>query len=151
MKTTVDIAERDLRDWPRSNEVSRRLEAISGVGVLTATALAANLGDGAQFRNGRKFSDFLGLVPRRSDAVGPLKLGRISNRGNRYLRTNLVHGARSASFWRLRRGGPGALRPRTGSESTACRRILADYCRGRGASYSEFGSPQIENRLSLAS
>ena len=106
----ISELERELRTWHRASPVSRRLEAIPGVGVITATALTAALGDGAPFRNGRQFAASLGLVPRQHGTGGKMKLGRISKRGDPYLRTNLVHGARSALFWRLRRDGPGAPR-----------------------------------------
>ena len=102
--------EKELGKWHRGNAQSRRLETIPGIGPLTATALVAALGDGAQFRNGRQFSASLGLVPRQEGTGGKVKLGRISKRGDAYLRSNLVHGARSAMHWQLRRGGPGAPR-----------------------------------------
>ncbi len=88
--------ERELRKWHRGNAQSRRLEAIPGIGPLTATALVAALGDAVQFRNGRQFSASLGLVPRQNGTGGRIKLGGISKRGDSYLRSNLVHGARSA-------------------------------------------------------
>ena len=56
--------EATLMAWHRSNQASRRLATIPGVGVITATALVATIGDGAQFRSGRQLSAWLGLVPR---------------------------------------------------------------------------------------
>ena len=79
----------------RSQEECRRIEAVEGVGPLGATAVVATFGDGRQFGNGRQFSAALGLVPRQHSTGGePLLLG-ISKRGDRYVRTLLIHGARS--------------------------------------------------------
>jgi transposase len=73
----------------------QRLMSIPGVGVMTATALVAHLGDGGQFGKARQYAAYLGLVPRQHSSGGRDRLGRISKRGNRYLRTLLIHGARS--------------------------------------------------------
>ena len=83
-----------LLAWHRSNEASRRPATIPGVGVITATALVATIGDGAQFRSGRQLSAWLGLVPRQHSSGGKDRLGRISKRGDGYIRRLLVHGAR---------------------------------------------------------
>jgi transposase len=69
---------------------------VRGVGPLSASALAASLGDLSQFRNGRQFSAFLGLVPRQRSTGGKQRLGRITKRGDAYLRRLMVIGARSA-------------------------------------------------------
>ena len=98
--------DRELLQWHRTSPLSQRLGAIPG--PLTATALTVSLGDGRQFRNRRQFAASLGLVPRQHGTGGKVRLGQISKRGDRYLRCNLVHGARSALAWRLRRDGPGA-------------------------------------------
>ena len=79
-----------------------------GVGPLTATALTAVLGDGRRFRSGRPFAASLGRVPRQFGTGRTLRLGHISKRGDGYLRRNLVHGARAALSWCLRKDGPGA-------------------------------------------
>ena len=82
-----------------SNEACRRLGAIEGIGPKIATAVIATYGDGQQFRNGRHFAASLGLVPRQhTTGDRPVLLG-ISKRGDRYLRTLLIHGARSAIRW----------------------------------------------------
>ena len=91
--------EKTLKAWHRSSEASRRLEAIPGVGVITATALVATLGDASQFRSGRQLSAWLGLVPRQTSSGGKDRLGRISKRGDGYLRRLLVHGARAVLRW----------------------------------------------------
>ena len=81
----------------------RRLMAIPGVGVLTATALVAAVGDAAAFRNGRQMAAWLGLVPRQRSTGGRPTLLGISKRGDRYLRTLLIHGARSSLRFASRR------------------------------------------------
>lgn len=73
----------------------RRIEAIPGVGPLTSTALLASVGDAQTFRSGRELAAFLGLVPRQSGTGGRVKLLGISKRGDPYLRTLLIHGART--------------------------------------------------------
>ena len=94
-----------LLAWHRSNEASRRLATIPGVGVITATALVATIGDGAQFRSGRQLSAWLGLVPRQHSSGGKDRLGRISKRGDGYIRRLLVHGARTVLRWRRAKPG----------------------------------------------
>jgi transposase len=87
--------EQRLKDWHRNNEASRRLEALPGVGLITATALVAEVGDAKHFARGRQFAAWIGLTPREHSSGGhSIKLG-ISKRGNRYLRTLLIHGARA--------------------------------------------------------
>ncbi len=79
--------------WHRQNDTSQRLATIPGVGVLTATALAASVTDPSQFRYGRQFAAFLGLVPRQNSSGGKERLGRITKMGDGYLRKLLVVGA----------------------------------------------------------
>ena len=98
----VDL-ERKLKVWHRASEASRRLETIPGVGVITATALVATIGDASQFRSGRQLAAWLGLVPRQHSSGGKEKLGRISKRGDGYLRKLLVHGARTVLLWSRRK------------------------------------------------
>ncbi len=92
----VDVIEQRLGAWHRDSPASRRLAAIPGVGSLTATALVAMMGDPAAFRSGREFAAWLGLVPRHSGTGGRVRMLGISKRGDAYLRTLLIHGARSA-------------------------------------------------------
>ena len=80
-----------------------RLMTIPGIGVLTATALVAAVGDAAEFRNGREMAAWLGLVPRQRSTGGRPTLLGISKRGDRYLRTLLIHGARAALRYAPRR------------------------------------------------
>jgi len=86
---------RALLAWHRQDEASQRLASIPGVGVITATALAATVTDPTHFRSGREFAAFLGLVPRQNSSGGKERLGRISKMGDRYLRKLLVVGATS--------------------------------------------------------
>jgi transposase len=92
---TRDITqiEHRLAAWRREDEAARRISAIPGVGLLTASAAIATIGEANVFRNGREFAAFLGLVPRHSGTGGRVKLLGISKRGDRYLRSLLIHGA----------------------------------------------------------
>jgi transposase len=87
--------ERRLMAWHRQNAASQRLETIPGVGILTATALAASVPDPSVFKSGRQFAAYLGLVPRQNSSGGKDRLGHISKMGNGYLRKLLVVGATS--------------------------------------------------------
>ena len=91
--------EKKLKAWHRTNEASRRLETIPGVGVITATALVATIGDASQFHSGRQLAAWLGLVPRQRSSGGKERLGRISKRGDGYIRRLLVYGARADLRW----------------------------------------------------
>lgn len=74
---------------------AHRLDPVPGIGVLCATALAATLGDGSGYRSAREFSACLGLVPAHDGTGGKTRVGHLSKRGDPYLRTLLIHGARS--------------------------------------------------------
>ncbi|GAA5053461.1 IS110-like element ISCc4 family transposase [Erythrobacter westpacificensis] len=91
----IQALSRQLLVWHRQDETSQRLATIPGVGVISATALAASVVNPAQFRSGREFAASLGLVPRQNSSGGKDKLGRISKMGDRYLRKLLVVGATS--------------------------------------------------------
>ena len=104
----IDRIERRLTAWHRQTLASRRIAAIPGVGVLSATAAVATMGDPTAFRSGREFAAWLGLVPRHTGTGGRVRMLGISKRGDTYLRTLLIHGARSAlvhgklpSAWQL--------------------------------------------------
>ena len=79
----------------RSNEMCQRIGQIEGIGPITATALVAAVGDQSCFKNGRQFAAWLGLVPKQHSSGGKARLFGISKRGDRYLRTMLIHGARA--------------------------------------------------------
>ena len=104
VKEAIRTLERKLQAWHRSQHASQRLTTIPGVGVITATALIATIGDGSQFNSGRHLSAWLGLVPRQHSSGGKSRLGRISKRGDGYLRRLLVHGSRAVLRWQ--RGAP---------------------------------------------
>ena len=77
------------------NKACQRLLTIPGVGLLTATAMVATIGDISVFKNGRELAAWLGLVPRQHSTGGKLTLLGISKRGDSYLRTLLIHGGRA--------------------------------------------------------
>jgi transposase len=79
----------------KSDADMQRVAQIPGVGLLTATAAIATMGQASAFKSGREFCAWLGLVPRQSGSGGKVRLGPISKRGDTYLRTLLIHGARS--------------------------------------------------------
>jgi len=87
--------ERQLAALAEETPVVARLRTIPGVGVLTATALVAFVGDIQRFPTGRHFASYLGLTPRESSSGLRRRLGAISKRGDSYLRMLLIHGARS--------------------------------------------------------
>ena len=87
--------EQSIRSWHKQSEVSQQLATIPGVGVLSATALSATIGDVANFKNARQLAAYLGLVPRQHSSGGKDKLMGISKRGDGYVRSLLVHGARA--------------------------------------------------------
>ena len=87
----------ELMAWHRQSTDSQRLETIPGVGLITATALAASVPDPSVFRSGRQFAAWLGLVPRQNSSGGKERLGRVSKMGNGYLRRLLVVGATSVT------------------------------------------------------
>jgi transposase len=91
----VEELEREINAWHREDTASQRLQAIPGIGPLTASALVASVGDAKVFHNGRQFAAWLGLVPRQISSGGKTNLLSISKRGDTYLRTMLIHGARS--------------------------------------------------------
>ena len=87
--------ERQLESVASENVVVRQLRTIPGIGLLTATALVATVGDVARFPSGRHFASYLGLTPREASTALRRRLGAISKRGDTYLRMLLIHGARS--------------------------------------------------------
>lgn len=91
----IESLEHDLKQAGKDHEAIRRLQTVPGIGPLTASALVATMGDPGQYGSGRDFAASLGLVPRHSGSGGKVKLGGISKRGDPYLRSLLVHGART--------------------------------------------------------
>jgi transposase len=93
LKTQILEFDRMIRAWHRSSEASRRLDDIPGVGPALATALVASIADPKAFRSGRDFSAWIGLVPKQNSSGGKDRLGSISKRGDRYLRSLFTTGA----------------------------------------------------------
>src|SRR5215472_4367950 len=91
----VSELDSQIQLWHRQHEGSCRLAQIPGIGPITASALVASIGDAKSFENGRQLAAWLGLVPRQHSSGGKTALLGISKRGDGYLRTLLVHGARS--------------------------------------------------------
>ena len=87
--------DRQIAQVARQTEAAKRLMRVEGVGPITATAVVATVGDAKAFHHGRQFAAWLGLVPKQFSTGGKPLLGRITKRGNVYLRTLLIHGARA--------------------------------------------------------
>ena len=87
--------DRLIDNWVNANDMAKRLKELEGIGSLTASAFVATVGDAKAFKNGRQMAAWLGLVPRQYSSGGKQKLGPITKRGDRYLRTLLIHGART--------------------------------------------------------
>jgi transposase len=83
------------RELYRNSELCQHLGRIEGIGPVTATALIAAVGDRQCFKNGRQFAAWLGLVPKQRSSGGRARLVGISKRGDRYLRSLMIHGARA--------------------------------------------------------
>ena len=93
--TRVEYYDQQIRDLSRHSEPAQRLMAIEGVGPVTATAIVASVGNARVFSGGRQFAAWLGLTPRQFSSGGKNRLGQMTKRGDCYLRTLLIHGARS--------------------------------------------------------
>jgi transposase len=91
----IGAIEKRIKTQHRSNQASKRLETIPGIGIIGATAIAATVADPTVFRSGRDFAAWIGLVPRQDSTGGKQKLGPISKQGDRYVRRILVVGAHS--------------------------------------------------------
>ena len=98
----ADEIEAQIARWHRESELSRKLAAVPGIGPITASALVATIGDAKAFANGRQLAAWMGLVPRQHSSGAKNVLLGISNRGDTYLRTLLIHGARSV-IWASQR------------------------------------------------
>jgi transposase len=93
IKEQIEEFDRMIMAWHRSDETSKRLRYIPGVGPMLATALVASVPDPSVFRSGRNFSAWIGLVPKQHSSGGKNRLGSISKQGDRYLRSLFVAGA----------------------------------------------------------
>ncbi|KQW61781.1 IS110 family transposase [Variovorax sp. Root411] len=92
---SIDRLDAEIAEQQRQLAAARTLREVPGIGVLGATALAATLGDASGWRSGREFAASLGLVPSHSGTGGKTHVGHLSKRGDPYLRTLLIHGARA--------------------------------------------------------
>ena len=91
----VEELELQVKLWHKENEASKKLEAIPGIGPITASAIVATVGNATEYKNGRQLAAWLGLVPKQCSSGGKQLLLGISKRGDTYLRTLLIHGARA--------------------------------------------------------
>jgi transposase len=91
----IDSCDNKIESLFKSNELCSRLATIPGIGILGATILSSILGTGGSFKNGRHFAAFLGLTPKQHSSGGKEQLLGISKGGDTYIRTLLIHGARS--------------------------------------------------------
>lgn len=91
----VQELELQIKQWHQENEASKELAAIPGIGPITASAIVATVGNATEFRNGRQLAAWIGLVPKQHSSGGKQTLLGISKRGDTYLRTLLIHGARA--------------------------------------------------------
>ena len=103
----------------RDNDAVRKAATLLGIGPVTASAVVATVGEFKQFRNGAQFGAWIGLVPRQHSSGGKTNLGRITKRGDTYLRSLLIQGAKSAVMTAHKRSDPisrwaAALRDRAG-------------------------------------
>ena len=110
LEARIKTVEKHLEALSRQTPVIERLRTIPGVGLLTATALVGFVGDVARFPSGRHFACYLGLTPREHSSGGRRSLGRISKRGDAYLRMLLIHGARAVLWGARSKTEPDRLR-----------------------------------------
>ncbi|HXG29587.1 MAG TPA: IS110 family transposase [Nevskiales bacterium] len=131
LEQRVDEVERQLKRLTQADPAVQRVQGISGIGLLTSTALVASAVDARNFRSGRHLASWIGLTPREYSSGSTRQLGHISKRGDVYLRMLFIHGARAVLLQagRLRREGKPlnrlqrwalALRDRAGHNKAAC-------------------------------
>ena len=95
LETRIDALNKRIESWSKQDSTAKALLELCGVGSITASAAVATAGDVSVFKNGRQFAAWLGLVPKQNSSGGKTVLGAITKRGDRYLRTLLVQGART--------------------------------------------------------
>lgn len=108
MDRQVNELEKQIVLWHKESELSRKLEAIPGIGPITASAIVATVGSATEFKNGRQLAAWLGLVPKQHSSGGKQNLLGISKRGDTYLRTLLIHGARAVIRYAEHKAEPGS-------------------------------------------
>jgi len=97
----IQDAEKEMEGYVKQDDRGRRLLEMPGVGLITASCLLAWVGDAKQFKSGRELAAWIGLVPKQYSTGGKQTLLGIGKRGHKKLRTNLIHGARSALQWHI--------------------------------------------------
>jgi transposase len=102
----VHEIENQILVWHRTNDGSRKLARVPGIGPITASAMVASIGDAKSFKNGRQVSAWIGLVPKQNSTGGKTMLLGMSKRGDSYLRTLLIQGARSVIYAAQRKDTP---------------------------------------------
>ena len=122
LEQLTDQIERQIACLTHTDPVVQQLRQIPGVGLLTSTALRASVGDIQRFPCARRFASWLGLTPREYSSGERRRLGSISKRGDVYLRTLLVHGARSALMAAHRQQRTGRPLDRLRQRALACQR-----------------------------
>ena len=103
LERNIDALNHELAQHAKGNEAAQRLSAMTGIGPLTASAAVASVSNACDYRNGRQFAASLGIVPKQFSSGGKRQLGGITHRGDAYLRTLLIQGARSKLQSALRR------------------------------------------------
>jgi transposase len=103
VEARIDVCEIEIRGHAQQSDAAKRIEAIIGVGPMTASAVAATVTNARDFKNGRQMAAWLGLVPKQFSSGGKTSLGKITKRGDTYVRGLLIGGARSALIAALRR------------------------------------------------
>lgn len=98
LEEKIEAADRRIQLAFHDHEACQRIGAVEGIGPVTATAIVAAISNGRSFESGRQFAAWLGLVPRQNSSGGKTKLLGISKQGDPYLRTLLIHGARSVVY-----------------------------------------------------
>jgi len=99
----VDELEAQIQAWHRNSDLSTKIAQVPGIGPISARALVASIGDAKNFDNGRQLAAWLGLVPKQHSTGGKSNLLSINKRGDTYLRTLLIHGARSVIYHAAKR------------------------------------------------
>ncbi len=102
----VHLIETSIQSFMKRSALCKKIAEVPGIGPITATAMVAAVGDAKQFRNGRHLAAWLGLVPRQYSSGGMPRLHGISRRGDTYLRTLLIHGARAVLRYATRKVDP---------------------------------------------
>lgn len=108
----LEELDKQIMSWSKQNETAKRLMTLGGVGPITASAAVATTGDARLFKNGRQYAAWLGLVPKQNSSGGKTRLGAITKRGDRYLRTLLVQGARTVMLAAARAKKANEMSPR---------------------------------------